>query len=165
MRLLIIAITVATFAACTAPPPPPEAEAPIDLSALKTQFQAMDDAYAEAQIRKDAEGVLAYYTDDAHNLPDGSPTVKGKAAMLKRIKTDMASDTLPGSISFETLEVFADGDLAVYIGKSTSTTPEGETETGKFMSVMQKQADGTYLCVRDIWNSDSDDDDKSEGDE
>ena len=122
----------------------------------------MDDAYAKAQNNKDAEGVLAYYTDDAHNLPEDAPTIKGKAAMLERIKQEMAADTTGGTIAFEAQEVFADGDLAVYIGYSTYTGADGKKQMGKYMSIMQKQADGKYLCIRDIWNNDSDEDDGDE---
>ena len=160
MRHLLIALTLVAFAACTAPPPAePD---PIDLDALKKEFQAMDDAYAKAQNNKDAEGVLAYYTDDAHNLPEDAPTIKGKAAMLERIKQEMAADTTGGTIAFEAQEVFADGDLAVYIGYSTYTGADGKKQMGKYMSIMQKQADGKYLCIRDIWNNDSDEDDGDE---
>ncbi len=153
MRHLMIALIVTAFAACTAPPAEPD---PIDLDALKKEFQAMDDAYAEAQNSKNVDGVLAYYTDDAHNLPEDAPTVVGRDAMAQRIKADMAADTTGGTITFEAQEVFADGDLAVYIGHSTYTASDGSKQMGKYMSIMQKGADGKYLCVRDIWNSDAD---------
>ena len=122
----------------------------------------MDDIYAKAQASGDAEGVAAYYSDDAYNLPDGAPTVKGKAAIIKRLKEEMAANTESATTTFSVQEAWAEGDLAVYIGHSTTTMADGSKETGKYVSIMRRGDDGNYLCIRDIWNSDTDDDDDGE---
>lgn len=165
MKHLLVLVTVAVFVSCTAPPPPPTTPAEpevVDISAIKKQFQAMDDIYAKAQASGDAEGVAAYYSDDAYNLPDGAPTVKGKAAIIKRLKEEMAANTESATTTFSVQEAWAEGDLAVYIGHSTTTMADGSKETGKYVSIMRRGDDGNYLCIRDIWNSDTDDDDDGE---
>ena len=129
-------------------------EAKPDLEAIKATLQDMENAYAAAQDANDAEAVVAYYADDAHNLPNDAPTTKGKAAILKRVKDQMASDTSNTKTTFEVVEVMASGDLAIEIGKSTTKAADGSVvTTGKYMSVFEKR-DGKYVCIRDIWNDD-----------
>ena len=154
---LIFLLTAGVFFACQAPAGDAD---PIDMDALKAEIQAMEDAYAAASNSNDAEAQVAYYADDAVSMPDGEPAVVGKDAILERTKANMAKDTTGGSTaSYEIMDVFAAGDMAVEIGKWNYTSAEGQTATGKFISVFEKR-DGKYVCIRDIWNSDSDDDDR-----
>ncbi|HLF64845.1 MAG TPA: DUF4440 domain-containing protein [Saprospiraceae bacterium] len=131
----------------------------VDLDAARAEIQALEDAYAKASNEKNVDGILAYYSDDAQRLPDGAPTVKGKAGLRKQIQDDMASDTTGSTVRFEVVDVFADGNLLVEVGASIVTAKDGkEKSRGKYVAVYEKR-DGKYLCVRDIWNEDADDDD------
>ena len=128
-----------------------------DLAQLKTDLQAMEDAYAVGQNAKDPAAVAVYYAKDAHSLSNNQPKAVGMDAILKRIKSDMDSDTTNTSTSFEVVDVFADGDLAVEVGKSTTKDASGKVvSTGKYISVFEKR-DGKLVCVRDIWNNDAPD--------
>ena len=150
--LLTIGVFSLFIFSCTAPavePPPP-----LDMVQIKADFQAMEDAYAVAENAKDANAVMAYYADDAVNLPNNQLPAVGKAAILERIKADMAKDTTAGTIIFEVQDVWAEGDLAVEVGKSTTTDEDGKVTTGKYISVFEKR-DGKYVCIRDIWNNDA----------
>ena len=153
-KTTLLAILAISWFACAQQPHTHEEEKP-DIAALTSTFQAMEDAYAKAQNAKDAEGVVAYYAEDAHNMPNNQPVVKGKAAILNRIKKDMATDTSNTMTTFEVVEVFAAGDLAVEIGKSTTKDAAGSVvSSGKYMSLFEKR-DGKYVCIRDIWNNDA----------
>jgi ketosteroid isomerase-like protein len=133
----------------------PQEQPKPDLAQLKTTLQAMEDAYAVAQNAKNADGVVVYYSDDAHSLSNNKPKVIGKKAILAETKSDMASDTTNNVTSFEVVDVFADGDLAVEVGKSVTKDANGKVvSTGKYISVFEKR-DGKYVCVRDIWNDDA----------
>ncbi len=160
--LFVVGVILLFASSCTSPS---EAPAPLDMDQIKADLQAMEDAYAVAQNAKDAEGVVAYYAEDAVNLPDGEPPIVGKAAILERIKAEM-NDTSSATIAFEVVNVWAAGDIAVEVGKSTVTTADGSTHTGKYVSIFEKR-DGKYICVRDIWNEDTkdDDDDDENGDD
>src|SRR5512144_762218 len=50
------------FSACSTPS---EKAASVDIDKLKVDIQAMEDAYAAAEKAKDADKVVAYYSDDA----------------------------------------------------------------------------------------------------
>lgn len=137
----------------------------VDMEAVKAEIQALEDAFAAAAKAKDPEAQAAYFADDATSLPPGEPPVVGKAAILERMKNNMAQDTTDsGSLSLELVDVFAEGDLAVEVGKWTYTETDGDVNTGKYISVFEKR-DGKYVCIRDIWNSDSKGDDDEDEDE
>ena len=169
-NLLFLAMItlVASFAACEMGDL--EQEETIDMDALRAEIQAMEDAYAKAQNARDAEAVVAYYADDAVSLGPNQPPLVGKAAILADIRANMAEDTTSGvTTRFEVVDLFADGDLAVEVGRTLRTGPDGtERETGKYISVFERR-DGKWICIRDIYNSslpdDDDDDDDDEEDE
>ena len=134
-------------------------ETKVDLDAARTEIQALEDAYAKASNEKNVDAILAYYADDAQRLPDDEPTVKGKAAIRKQVQDEMSSDTSDATVKFNVVDIFADGDLLVEVGESIVTAKDGkERSRGKYMAVYEKR-DGKYVCVRDIWNEDTDDDD------
>ena len=59
--LLLFATLI--FSACSTP----EKKETIDLEKITVEIQAMEDAYAAAEKAGDADGVVAYYSDDAIN--------------------------------------------------------------------------------------------------
>ena len=126
----------------------------LDMDKIKTEIQALEDAYAAAENAKNAEAVLAYYADDAVNMPNDKPSVVGKKAILARIKEDMAGDTTVSTIVFKVMDIKASGNHVVEVGSSTITGAGGKVSTGKYMSVFEKR-DGKYACIRDIWNDDA----------
>jgi uncharacterized protein (TIGR02246 family) len=169
-KLMLWAILPLLVIACNQPPAENEEAAAepvaeMDMDAIRAEIQAMEDAYAEAQNAGDIEGILVYYADDAVNMPEDMPIVEGKEAIRKRLTEQYEQNKdNGGSISFKVESIMADGDLLVEAGSSTYTSAEGEVSTGKYVSVFEKR-DGKYVCVRDIWNEDSDEDDDDDENE
>lgn len=126
----------------------------MDMTALRAELQSMEDAYAKAQIARDADGVVKYYADDAVSHAPNKPAARGKAAILALTKEQMAADTTSTSIQFEVVDVFAQGNLAVEVGKSTTTHQDGSKTTGKYISVFEKR-NGKWLCIRDSYSDDA----------
>ncbi len=155
---LLFALT--TIFSCQAP----ATETAIDMDAVRAEIQAMEDAFAAASNARDAEAQVAYYADDANSLVPDMPTLVGKEAILARAKAEMAENPdQKGNISFEIIDLYAAGDIAVEVGKWTYTPEGGEASTGKFMSLFEKR-DGKYICIRDIFNSDAKDKDNDDDD-
>ena len=155
LSLFLCALLFLLFTSCQTG----EAPAAIDMDALKAEIQAMEDAYAAAENAKDADAISDYYAEDAQSMPHGEPTVVGKASIIERMKSGFEKEGDKGeTIRFEVVDVFAAGDLVVEVGRSVTTLPSGEQETGIYMSLFEKR-DGKYVCIRDMWNSDADDDD------
>lgn len=125
-----------------------------DLAQIRTEIQAMEDAYAEGLKAKDANAVLAYYAEDAISMANNQPSVSGHDALLKMIQQDIASDTTNTVVSFETVDLFAAGDLVTETGKAIYKDTDGNVvKTAKYMSVFEKR-NGKYVCIRDIYNND-----------
>jgi ketosteroid isomerase-like protein len=114
----------------------------------------MEDAYAAGLKAKDANAVIAYYADDAVSMVNNAPIAAGHDALLKMAQDDIARDTTNTTVSFETVDLFAAGDLVVETGKATYKDPAGNvTKTAKYMSLFEKR-NGKYVCIRDMYNED-----------
>ncbi len=127
----------------------------IDMDALRAEITAMENAYAAADNAKDADGVVAYYADDAQSLGANEPTAVGKEAIKASVMKNFEKDTMGYTISFETTGLWAAGDYAVETGTSKSVDKDGNVmRSGKFMTLFEKR-DGKYIAIRDIYNSDA----------
>jgi len=99
--------------------------------------------------------VVTYYADDAVSMASDEPSAVGKAAITATIQKSIDERKGKRISSYEVVDLFAEGDLLVETGKSTTKDSTGVViGTGKYMSVFKK-VDGKYICIRDISNSDS----------
>ena len=137
---------VVTFSACTTAEKPE----PLDMATIKAEIQAMEDAFSAAEKAKDADGVAAYYSENAISYSRNDQPVSGRAAIRDKIAERIANDTLGNTNVYKVVDLFAEGNSAVEIGSWTEFNPEGiETENGYYMSYFEKR-DGKYECVRDM---------------
>jgi uncharacterized protein (TIGR02246 family) len=142
----VLAAVTFTLASCQPAKP--------DLDKIRTEIQALEDAYAAGLKAKDANAVVAYYADDAISLVNNAPVASGKDALLKMAQDDIDSDTTNLTVAFETVDLFAAGEYVVETGKATYTDAEGNVKkTGKYMTLFEKR-NGKYLAIRDIYNDD-----------
>ncbi len=126
-----------------------------DLAQIRTEIVAIENAWATAQNAKDINALMALYADDAVSMPDGEPMISGKAAIQKKQEADFAKPSPYASIAFETMDVYAQGNVATEVGKSMYKDAAGKTTGGgKYIAVYEKR-DGKYLCIREIYNKDS----------
>lgn len=149
-KLVLIALfglfTLGLFS-CTAPTEAPKA---IDMAQLKTEIQAMEDAFAAGEKAKDAAAVAAYYADDAVSHSRNEDPTVGKAAIEARIKSRMEKDTSGHYNVYKVVDLFAEGNMAVEIGSWTEHSADGNvSDQGHYMSYFEKR-NGKYLCVRDM---------------
>jgi uncharacterized protein (TIGR02246 family) len=119
-------------------------------------IDAVRDSFEQAVLAGDVEGTLATYTDDAVEMPPNMPIRNGQSAIRD------AAEEAPQMSSFSLTPVETDGvgDLAYDRGTYTGTVsmagmPEPMTETGKYLVLLKKQADGSWLISTAIWNSDT----------
>jgi len=125
-----------------------------DLAQIRTEIQALENAYAAGLNAKNANAVIVYYADDAISMVNNAPIAVGQDAILKMVQDEIASDTTNTTVAFEVVDLFASGDLVVETGKATYTDQTGNiAKTGKYMSLFEKR-DGRFVCIRDIYNDD-----------
>lgn len=147
---ILLATYLLTLTACQQ-----AAETPVDLAKVKTEIQALEDAWANALSTRDLDALMAMYTDDAVSMPDNAPTVVGKDAIRKEQEQEFATSP-PGMIyAFEVQDIYANGNTVTETGKSTYKDAAGKViGTGKYMVVWEKQGD-KYLCAREIYSNDT----------
>ncbi|MGZ5537927.1 MAG: YybH family protein, partial [Chthoniobacterales bacterium] len=106
---------------------------------------------------KDLDKTVSYYATDAVVRAPNAPSATTKEAIREAWK----DITTPGeSVSWKAtkVEVANSGDLACVSGTYEETTIDASgkpaKDRGKYVEVFKKQADGSWKCVADIWNSD-----------
>jgi uncharacterized protein (TIGR02246 family) len=120
---------------------------------IEQALRDLDAQWSAAAAAKDLDKTVSYYSDDAIVLP---PNEAG--AMTKEAIRAVWKDTIENasSISWKAtrVEVAKSGDMACLSGTYEVTMKDGTKDRGKYLEVWEKQADGTWKCGADAWNSD-----------
>jgi ketosteroid isomerase-like protein len=142
------------FAAACQPAKAPAGLAESDKAAIE---QATQDAQARfnAQPPDFHAHAVAFYTADAVFMPPNMAEVKG----ADNIGNWMANYPAVSNAKFTIVDLDGSGDVAYVHGiYEMDVTPPGRTvamhDTGKYLEIWKKQADGTWKVMRDIFNSD-----------
>src|SRR5437667_12545589 len=131
-------------------------------SAADTQIEQalrdLDAQWSKDAGAKDVDKTVSYYAESAVVMPPNASAATTKEAIRSAWKEMLTS---PGAaISWKTtkVEVAKSGDLAYVSGtyEETMTDASGKpvNDRGKYVEVWEKQTDGTWKVVADIWNSD-----------
>lgn len=126
-----------------------------DLSNIKAEIKAIEDAWAAAATAKDVATIVGFYADDAISMNDDQPMLVGRAAIQKGVEEEMARRKANTMVVFETLDLYGDEKRVTEVGKTTITDNAGKViYTGKYMAVWEKR-NGKWLTIRDISNDDA----------
>src|SRR5882724_5828415 len=125
---------------------------------IEQALRDLDAKWSAAAGAKDIDKTVSYYSEDAVVMPPNAPSAKTRETIRSAWKEML---TTPGAaISWKAtkVEVAKSGDLAYVSGtyEETMTDASGKSvkDHGKYVEVWEKQADGTWKVVADIWNSD-----------
>lgn len=139
----------ALLVACAGQPGPSEA----DLAMARS----ISPAFMKAAEAKDAEAAAALYSEDAMVMPPGAPAVKGRAAIEAFWRKMMLSAIR--RVTLATTDLGMSGDIAYETGTYTLdlTLPDGSpaSDGGKYITLMRRQADGSWKMTHDMWSSDA----------
>jgi len=149
-RLMHRPAALALLLAACAPAAPEVTEE--DLATIRSQRAA----YGEAVRAGNHDGVAALYAETATIMPSNAPVAHGRMAYRATL------DSMPavGAFTMTNEELTALGGDAVLVTGSYAITmmiPGSDmamSDTGKFLEVWRRQADGGWLIGWDIWNSD-----------
>ena len=121
------------------------------------QAQAIFDSYADLWSAEDLDGWLNLWADgNVVQMPYEEPRVVGPNELRSRNTAALqASDFV---VSITNLDVGSDGDLAFASGVYTMeiTPADGSppwTLDAKYLSVLQRQANGEWKLIRDAFSS------------
>jgi len=119
--------------------------------------RSLTPAFMKAAETKDADAVAALYSEDAMVMPPGSPAVQGRAAIQAFWRKTLLSairkvTLLPGDLRMA-------NDIAFEVGtyRLDLTLPDGSaaSDSGKYITLMRRQPDGSWKMTHDIWSSDA----------
>jgi uncharacterized protein (TIGR02246 family) len=146
-----------SFTGCTQTPP----AAPPDTRAADQKAISDDEvAWVADWKSKDLERIVSHYADDAIVMEPGMPEMKGKDAIRAGTKAFLSDKNFALSFTPTSVEASKGDDLAYSRGTFTATMTDAKakkpvTETGKYVTVYRKQADGSWKAILDINNVDA----------
>ena len=156
-RVAVVSVLVLLFvlAACAAPPPP----APPDHRAeAETAVRGLVEQWSAAAAAKDAEGFVSFYADDAVLILEDAPDFRGIEALREAIGGMMQDPAFALAFAADEVVAARSGDLAYETGAYTMTMsgPDGNpvSETGHYVAIWRKQADGAWKVAVDAPVSD-----------
>ena len=144
-----ITLLMVLFALIACQPQGPATLTPEDEAAIRES----SNAWAEAANAANWEAVAALYTEDAVLMPPNYAPVKGRA----NIQAFFASFPPISDMKTEVVEIDGRGDLAYLYGTYSMVIHipgiDPLPDSGKFIEIRMKQADGSWPLYRDIYNS------------
>jgi uncharacterized protein (TIGR02246 family) len=151
MLNVVALATVASFSL-------PSGDAQTGKGLSQTDIRKLDEVSqtaVKAALAKDFETWAALFLDDAVINPPNEPAVKGRAAIRAWL------EKFPPMTEFKLTNVYVEGreDLAYVLGTYTMTivppgAPGPVRDSGKFVTVARRQADGRWLAAVDMFSSD-----------
>lgn len=149
-----LSLVVVALAAASAGCQPAAQEAGPLSDADAAAIQGVIDALIEADLAGDWDAVAALFADDAVFMMPDRPALEGKAAW--RAMVDEMQPTIH-AVTVDVAEIEGRGDLAYVRGTYSETLSFGENEPfdleGKFVWIMERQSDGSWLVTVGISNS------------
>ena len=125
-------------------------------TATPEELSQMNKDFVKALNDKNAEVASLLYSEDASLLPPNEAIVTGRDNIKNYWQTALDAGTTDVSVS--TISTGSDGDLGYEIGRFQLSYPgeDGKmlTEKGKFIEILKRQADGKWISLYGIWNSD-----------
>ena len=124
-----------------------------DISAIKEKLRR----YATTINAGDFEGWISLWTDDGIQMPPDTPARIGKEPIRKGMKP--AFDQFILKMAIINKEIKVSGNFGFARGTFTETLipkagGEAEKYEGKYLSIFERQTDGSWKIARDCFNSD-----------
>jgi ketosteroid isomerase-like protein len=128
-------------------------------SEYKTKIESMNKEMAKNMLSGNSGKNLSLYTDDAISLPANEPMADGLPAIKKSNEEMMKSGMRITAYEPTILKVLVNGNQVTEIGtyKFSMTMPGNDKpmdDHGKYLTVWEKQKDGSLKIKIETWNSD-----------
>lgn len=150
VQLAGAALTVVLAASLSARNSAAAATAPADIGKIADAIKADVTQFWVDYNAYDVAKVVGHYASDHVSMFHGAPNVVGTAAIEADLKKDFsANPNLHVTLSDQTVDVAASGDLAVFRSTFVATvtdpmTKKPATERGNYLAGYKPQADGVW---------------------
>ena len=145
----LVAAAMLALAGCSAKP--------TDSAAFEKQAKEDVRKFIPALNAGDTATILAQYAPDAEVMAPANPRAVGHDA-IRELVTKLSAELKAGGVSIalnDDDKAAASGDLGYHSGSYVVKDAAGTVvDSGNYLAVMQRQADGSWLMIRDTWNSD-----------
>ena len=126
-----------------------------DPAAIVAQLKASEAKWNRAYADHDAVALAAAYAPDAALANPGAALVTGADAIRKETASFASDPNLKVAFASDRIQVARSGDLAYTRGHYTLTMSDPATKKpvdsgGNYLTVWQKQADGSWKAVEDF---------------
>jgi ketosteroid isomerase-like protein len=150
----LLAAAALSLTACQ-PAADKEDGASVDKAAIEQAIRDKETGWMEAYNKRDAAALQAEYEDEAAVAGFGAPLASDAAARKTMLEAFAADPALKVDFASDRIIVADSGDLASSRGhySITSTDPstkKPKTETGSYLTVYRKAADGSWKAVEDF---------------
>lgn len=147
-RIGLVFVAVLAMAGCDTNEKPNTAE-------IEQRILAQEEQWNRAFAKRDAEALAGFFADDAAMASPGEQLVRGKQSIREAVDAFADDPNLNVSFRANRVQVARSGDLAYSRGQYmlTSTDPatnQPESSRGYYLTVWQKQADGSWKAVEDF---------------
>ncbi|WP_189663214.1 MULTISPECIES: YybH family protein [unclassified Polaribacter] len=127
-----------------------EKEGVYNMEKIRTEIQALEDAYSAAEVAKDADAIMKYYSKEAISYSQNKEPLKGKTAIRESIVSNIANDSIENYNEYKVVDLFVEGSTVVEVGSWIEFDVDGnEKQSGNFIAYFEKRY-GKYICVRDM---------------
>jgi ketosteroid isomerase-like protein len=155
MKAVVPLTLLVSLVSCTPAPAPVADTREADVAAIRQT----EEAWKAAWSTKVAENITPYWAEDATLMAPGVATVKGADAIKKVIGELVVDPNFALSLETVTVDASRGGDFGYAQGTYTVTATDpaakkAVTEKGKYLVLYEKQPDGSWKAVQDIWNAD-----------
>ena len=156
LTLSLAACKQETPAATPAAAPEAKADTAADTQAIRDG----ETAWVKDWQAKDADKIVSHYSPDAVLMISDMPAMKGSDAIKGGIGGMLKDPHLSLTFAPTAVVVAKGGDIAYTQGVYTMTYTDPKSkatliEKGKYVTVYQKQPDGSWKAVEDIDNADA----------
>lgn len=149
----LCAIALSTILLCSCAPQPP------DVAQVRKAIEAMTEKSEKDILNGTIDSTMSQYTEDAISMPNFEPIIRGKDALKESYKKMVAMGMKFSKVEFTTTDVQVAGTLAYEIGTYDMVMQmpgmPDMPSSGKYLTVYERAADGSWKIKVETWNSDA----------
>lgn len=152
---LAIALISVALAGCDTMDRKDHDRAKADPAAIGQELKKIEAAWMADYNARDPSKLVTYYAADAALANPGSAIATDPAAIQAELAKFVSDPTLKLEFASDRVHVAKSGELAVTRGHfsmqtTDATTKQPRTDTGSYITVWKKQADGSWKAVEDF---------------
>lgn len=130
-----------------------------DAASVQAALKADEKKWNDQFKSKDQMGLMAHYADDAFFVAPGVPGVSGSTEIGKTYAQALADHYFTISFASDKIDVAGSGDMAYARGHFSEKYQDPKSkkivsDSGTYITVYKKQADGSWKAVEDIATAD-----------